>query len=535
MENLMRKNKDFKRLLAVILITLFGMVITVGMIACSESSSTDQSSSSESDTQNSSTEDDLFPRSLAVVSPFDMVVTGESASLTFGDTFKAIGSTTTSRYDQIIEDISDILDAGTAGLCTFNPDLFTSTTTNANCYGPTVTYVGHPDGTPSSGDLPSGDVGIWMATADDGNACAAAQLNARMKGIRDRTKAALMGLATIVCAINTDSSGVYELPDNSTTTVTNIMPTPTGVSWNLATMTHATVSSEDKYSYILDFDYNGNNIYIDMVHIPDSDPTNLYRGRFSYQISETVSYGGNCPSNEVTRNGSLVYNRTSSSKLVIESKDAQFCGLEADGFDNDGIVDETMKYDVSTEPNGWANDFNLLRAEFDPATQLGDYAYAWQAGMGDGNVRAFNMKTSDDGIDTTEDLSATAFFGYGKDIESDDPAITGFIGNWAGPGNSHSLLEKAQKQVVDFNSTTRKFDSTTANIKYAPTNSLDHPGSPFAFDSDDNGSTDYTTAFTNELASGTDTDGDSNATIKETIAAAGISVPSAPTCSNCGP
>jgi hypothetical protein len=531
----MRKKENFKSLLVITLTTLFGLAISVGMIACSESSSTDQSLNSESGTQNSSTEEDLFPRRLAVVSPFDMVDTNESASLTFGDAFNAIGSTTTSRYDQIIEDITDILDAGSTGLCTFNPDLFTPAITNANCYGPTVKYVGHPDGNPSSGDLPSGDVGIWMETANDGNACAAAQLNARMKGITDRTKAALMGLATIVCAINTDSSGAYELPDNSTTTVTNIMPTPTGVSWNRAIMTHATVNSEDKYSYILDFYYNGNNIYIDMVHIPDSNSTGLYRGRFSYLISETVSYGGNCPSNEVTRNGSLVYSRTSSSKLVIESKDAQFCGLEADGLDSDGIVDETMKYNASNSPNGWANDFNLLRAEFNPATQLGDYAYAWQAGMGDGNVRAFNMKISDDGLNATEDLSAVAFFGYGKDIENDDPAINGFIGNWAGPGNDHNLLEKAQKQTVDFNSTTHKFDSTTANIKYAPTNSLNHPGGGFDYDLDGDGNLDSTTAFTNELAPGTDTNSDGTETIEEAIAAAGISVPSAPVCSNCGP
>jgi hypothetical protein len=531
----MRENKNFKKWLAIILTTLLGTVSIIGIIACSDSTSTDQSLNSESETQDSSAEENLFPRSLAVVSPFDMVDTSESVSLAFGDVLNAVGSTSTSRYDQIIEDITAILDAGSAGLCTFNPDLFTSETTNANCYGPEITYVNHPDGTPSSGDLPTGDVGIWMETADNGHACAAAQLNARMKGITDRTKTALMGLATIVCAINNDSSGTYGLPDNSTTTVTKIMPTPTGVSWNLATMTHATVSSEDKYSYILDFDYNGNNIYIDMVHIPDSDSTGLYRGRFSYQISESVSYGGNCPSNEVTRNGSLVYSRTSSSKLVIESKDAQFCGLEADGLDSDGIVDETMKYNASTKPNGWANDFNLLRAEFNSATQLGDYAYAWQAGMGDGNVRAFNMKISDDGVEATEDLSAVAFFGYGKDIENDDPAINGFIGNWAGPGHDHSLLEKAQKQEVAFNSTTRKFDSTAAYIKYAPTNSLNHPGGGFDYDLDGDGNLDSTTAFTNELASGTDTDSDGTETIEETIAAAGISVPSAPACSNCGP
>ena len=531
----MKNNPTLKTFLTITLIAMFSMASIFGMAACGKGSSSTQSLDPDEDSQDLSAEDNHFPRSLAVTSPFDTVAANESASFDSGDTFMAISDTGVSRYDQITADINAILDAGSVGLCTFDPELFLKTAANADCYGPTVKYINHPDGTPADGELPGGDVGLWMETTGDGNACAAAQLNARMQAIRDHTKAALMGLATIVCVINNDSSGTYEIPENSMTDVTTIMPTPSGVSWNLATMTHGEVDSEDKYSYVLDFDYNGNNIYIDMVHIPDSDPTGLYRGRFSYQISETANYGGNCPSNEVTRNGSLVYNRTSSNDLVIESKDAQFCGLEADGLDSNGIVDETMKYDAATEPHGWANDFNLLRAEFDPATRLGDYAYAWQAGMGDGNVRAFNVVASDDGDDATEDFSATAFFGYGEDIENDNPAITGFIGNWAGPNNDHTLLEKAQKQVVDFNATTRKFDSTTANIKYAPTNNLNHPGGGFAFDSDADGTTDSTAAFTNNLASGTDTNSDTIATIEETITAAGINVPSAPSCTYCAP
>lgn len=165
-------------------------------------------------------------------------------------------------------------------------------------------------------------------------------------------------------------------------------------------------------------------------------------------------------------------------------------------------------------------------------TRLGDYAYAWQAGKDDGNVRAFNLLATDE---ATEDFEAIAFFGYGDDIENDDPAIKGFIGNWAGPGNNHNLQENAQKQVVDFNTTTRKFDSTEADIKYAPTNSLNHPGGTFAYDSDADTTLDSTSAFTNELAAGTDTNSDTQATIEETIAEAGVSVPSTPLCANCAP
>jgi hypothetical protein len=449
---------------------------------------------------------------------------------------RAISSDSTSRYNQIAQAISNVLDAESADLCTFDPDLFTITITNANCYGPTVPYENHPDGSsPNSGELPPGDVGIWIATADDDNACSAAQLNARMTGVRDRTKASLMGLASIICAINNDTSGAYTIPSDSTTDVTAIMPEPTGVSWNLATITHETVNTEDKYSYILDFEYNGNRIYIDMAHIPNTDSSSVYRGRFSFRINDTLDYGGNCPSGDITWNGSLVYNRTGSNDISFEMKEAQFCGHDADGWTTDGVVDPTKKYDASTEPNGWANDFNILRADFNPLTETGNYAYAWQAGCMDGNIRAFNVVTTEDEDDETEDLSATAFFGYGEDISNDDPSITGFIGNWAGPGNDHTLQEVAQKQVVAYNGTTEKFDLTSSNITYAPTNSLDHPGDPFAFDSDADETLDSTTAFSNDLVAGADTDSDTVATIEETIAAAGISVPSAPSCSNCEP
>ncbi|MGD9211858.1 MAG: hypothetical protein PVI90_13835 [Desulfobacteraceae bacterium] len=513
-------------------LTLVGIITLTG---CSDNSGSSSSSDTDSDSENLAVQGNLFPRGLAVTSPFDVVDANESASLIFHNPPRAISSSATFRYHQITEAISDILDAQSAGLCTFDPELFMVATTNADCYGPTVLYENHPDGTPADGELPGGDVGIWMETADNNNACAAAQLNARIQGVRDRTKASLMGLASIICAINNDTSGDYTFPENSTLDVTDIMPEPTGVTWNLATMTHSTVDGEDKYAYVLDFDYDDKHIYIDMAHLPDADSQVIYRGRFSFQISESVDYGGNCPSNDVTRNGSLVYNRTGGNHITIESKDAQFCGLEADGLDSDGIVDETMKYSDPSEPNGWANDFNLLRADFDPLTRLGDYAYAWQAGMMDGNVRAFNVLAEDDEDDATEDFSATAFFGYGLDIENDDPSITGFIGNWAGPGNDHTLLEKAQKQIVDFNTTTRKFDSTTANLRYAPTNSLNHPGGGFAFDSNADDTLDATAAFTNELASGIDTDSDTQATIEETMEEAGISVPTAPACLNCEP
>lgn len=486
-------------------------------------------------TTSSTSSSETFPTGLAITSPLD-----SDDGYTKPSVSEKIGTGGTSRYNWATTVISAVLNGASPALCTFRPDMFLTTVTDAACYGPEVSYVGHPDGSPpSSGTLPTGDVGIWTETTSAGHACTAAELNERMKGVKDRSIASLMSLATMVCTINTTSS--LSLPDGITTsvTLTSDMPAVTGVTYNSAVMTYSTTAaSEDKYSYSLDFDYNGQNIVVEMAHIPGSPITN-YRGQFSYRVSDTFT-GGNCPASDVTRNGSFVYNRSGTSNISLELREAMFCGSGSNGLDSDKRVDEDKKYDATTELTGWGNNFSILSASFNPLTQTGDYAYAWQAGPGDGNTRVFNLLVSDDSDDATEDMAVTSFFGYGPDIGDLDPSITGFICNWAGPNNNHTLhwKELAQKQVVSFNSTTRKFDSDSASIIYAPTNSCDYDGlGAFTYDSTGDGSTDTNTAtaITNNLVIGTD-DGTGTLTIEKTISDAGITVPSLPVaCVECAP
>ena len=37
-----------------------------------------------------------------------------------------------------------------------------------------------------------------------------------------------------------------------------------------------------------------------------------------------------------------------------------------------------------------------MTADFDPTTMIGDFAYSWQAGPGDGQSRVFNVRTDED-------------------------------------------------------------------------------------------------------------------------------------------
>lgn len=518
-------------------------LLLIFAVGCSSSggSSSGGGDSDDSDSQRA------FPASLAVASPLDLTSDSGSAALARNLSAKAITDTgADSRYSELIEEINDILEGSSVSACTFDPALFFQVVTNATCYGPTVPYENHPDAlTPNSGELPSGDVGIWLAIdPSSGDACAAAELNARMEGIQARALGALSGLAAMVCTINA-SEGSLSLPDADNTSVdlTSEMPEPDNVTLNSAILSYATTTAgEDKYAYTLDFDFDSDHISVGLVHIPDADSTSTYRGQLYYQISTSLDNGSNCPmvssSVPVTRNGSLVYNRTSDSAMTVEMREGQFCGTGVDGLNTDYVVDATDKFDSVSAPNGWGDDFNLFRADFDPSTQLGDYAYAWQAGHHDGNTRVFNLNVYDDNNATTEDLEATAFFGFGRDAENADPSINGFIFNWAGPGGGdHTLQEYAQKQTVSYNSSTGIFDSDTALITYAPTNSGTYDGSgSFTFDSDADGTvdTDAGAAIAINLASASD-DGTGTYTIEQTIEDAGIVVPDQPTCLECTP
>ena len=64
-----------------------------------------------------------------------------------------------------------------------NLNLTIMSPTNAQCYGPSVSYTTHPVGAGSS-SWPGGDLGIWETTnSATSEACSAAQLNSRMQGV----------------------------------------------------------------------------------------------------------------------------------------------------------------------------------------------------------------------------------------------------------------------------------------------------------------------------------------------------------------
>lgn len=509
---------------------LLGSIVTT--VACS-GAATSTGGSSSSSGENSTVVTSAFPSDLAVASPLDTTENDGSADLSRSSVKFSTSSAHVPTYAAHTAAINEILNSTSPSLCDFDPELFLADENDADCYGPSVDYENHPDASGSSdpklnGELPPGDLGIWEETdATTGHACAAAELNARMRGVSQKSKAALSGLASLICVIN--SNGL-SMPSSSTSDLIAEM-TALGVAdvtFNVATISHEiNADGNDEYSYNLDFNYapgsDSHDIVVDMTHVPGATPAEEYSGQVSYTVTGTQS-GGNCPNTDVTDNGSLQYVRHALDSMDVEVRSGQFCGAGSDGRDTNGLVDPSLKYDAASNPTGWGNNFNLLTANYDPTSLLGDYAYSWQAGPDDGNTRVFNLEVAQ----LASAQMAYTFYGYGDDIESTDGSVEGFICNWAGAGADHDIVESAQYQVVAYDETSGTFTSIESNIGYAPTVACEYDGTgSFVFDTDGDGdlTDEANVAVTNDLLVGTDEDLDGTVTIEETIDAAGFALP----------
>ncbi|MBU0506620.1 MAG: hypothetical protein ABII18_07455 [bacterium] len=468
----------------------------------------------------------MFPTSLAVSSPLSSTTT--SASTTSSSLKYSTTSDIVPTYQHITDEIATLLSGSAA--CSFNPEDFLQQDEDAECYGPEVSYDEHPDATSSAdtaGTLPVGDLGLWVETDPaSGNACAASQLDARMTGMEAKTSAALSGLATMLCVAN--ANGVV-LPDASSPGSVSVLPemialSITDTTINVATVTY--VVSTGNYTYELDFDYTPGtdlyNVYVDMEHASTTDPA-IYSGDLSILVNERFSgaYGTNCPSTDITHNTSVQYNMLSSTEAQMEVRSGEFCGHNADGRDGNGIIDPSLKYSATT-PNGWGNNFAIFTANFDPSDLDGHYAYSWQAGHFDGNTRVLNLTVENSGVD------AFAYFGYGDDVETTNGQVAGFICNWTGPNNDHTIIEYAQFQDMTVDAY-GVVNSVTANIEYAPTVSCEYDGTgAFIFDTDADtllSDEDPTIAIVNDLEAGDELDGDGIPTIEEVIEFEGFILP----------
>ncbi len=408
----------------------------------------------------------------------------------------------------------------------------------ANCYGPQLDYTNHPGG--GSGQLPGGDLGLWLeyepqlwsdpntspsytqtlglGTADaytltygsPGHACSVAQLNGLMRGIEAQSESALTLAAALVA--QAAISGTAVLTDGTPVDLTAAMNSRSGFVFSQATLSR----TEEAIYYVLVLSTDEQaltgggsaahtyGVTVTLAHEPESSaPTERYRGLLTYQILDSDYRGGlQCPSSgppprSAAPSGSLAYHRSSATDLKVQVRQATFCVSDAAAaFTPEGLA-----------LVGWSDNYNAFTANFDPSAAFtgtatvsgtlttdlaGTYAFAWQAGTGDGYSRVFNV-----GVNDMSPMSGESYFGFGRPIQQssghsyvltdtagvlstlrpDDAVLAaeGMFCNWAGPGTGGAVRFQpyAQRQFVQLNESSGFFEvpSGGSDIRYAPTDS----------------------------------------------------------------
>ncbi len=474
----------------------------------------------------------IFPVDLAVASPLHMENVVNAA---------AIDGSWTTGYDIATAEIYSVLTGVTAVTAVFDPAALLMAGADANCYGPTLQYRSHPDsGGSGSGELPHGDLGIWQEVDSTGDACAAAQINARLNGAEQQSQASLLLMAALIDAANDaglpfpTAGGVLDV-----TAAISVAGIP-HVTFTLATISYDVTTGT--WTYYAEFTYTDpvdssvHAMVVSLEYTPDAiAPATEYTGVMHYRANDNQMWG-NCPGSggggatkPVTNNGTLAFARLGADELRIQQRAGAFCGHNVDARTGD-IVDPT---------GDWGDNYSSFTANFAPATMAGDYAYAWQAGVHDRASRVLDV-----GINNFSPLDGEAYYGYGDRVQDNADGVfvaQGMYCNWAAPGSAGGMQPYAQRQFVTFNSTTGHFETPTggSDLRYAPTNNCQYDGDgSFWYDRNLNGVDDETPAELTvmpgsaasplDLMEAVDSDGDGTATIAEKIATRGYNAPVAP-------
>ena len=379
-------------------------------------------------------------------------------------------------------------------------DFFRTAQNAQDCYGPTLNYEEHPDGTAgNSGQLPSGDLGIWRETMPDDNddgveeACAAAQLNAQMDAVESRSTMALAVLAAMKA--NYDATGDADISADLPVGMDS-----SGVDFSVEEIDDGTLSS---YYITLLVDYNDDGVdeevSITLLHEQDDTSEHVYEGLLTLEIKDSFN-GGNCGmgENDVTRYTSVHYVKNAETDLRLQSREGQFCGNTDEDTITHGAFSESVQGQsvyvtgfVLSPLADWSDNFSVFTAAYDPTAVDGEldgrYTYTWQAGNFDSHARILDVGLS-------AGVAGESWFGYGHRVQdvvgvNEFGIIGGFICNWAGPNGDHTLMDYAQRQHLTLDTTagiyTVNDNGSSSNITYAPTNSCEYDGTgSFIYDRD---------------------------------------------------
>ncbi|MFK7858805.1 MAG: hypothetical protein AB8B64_08290 [Granulosicoccus sp.] len=439
----------------------------------------------------------FFPTHLSTASPFsrdqiepasapefDTVMEPIDETLMFDFSSAALQKTSGFRADA--DRIAGILSGRFRLEEFFRPDFLRGSSANAHCFGPQLYYQNHPDGIDGepmndfTSDLPepypalpAGDLGIWTEYDQiTGDACTAAQMNAQLDAARRRTFSGLVTLASIARRLNPEQQAdILSGAEVSVVDKMNALSLP-DVFFEQASISRQSDTEDWIYKVMLfensADDTIGELTSIEMIFNP-GDESELwdYSGVIRFRIEDNIA-SAECADSAVEHLSSLAFEREDQEHLKTEYRSGTYCGHGGvNGFDDNGRVDPI--YSSAVASDGWAGNFSIFTANVNPSSGAGTYAYSWQAGANDSHSRVLNV-----GLNDFEPMDGEAWYGFGQSLDNGAETageINGFICNWAGPGNDHNLIEKAQRQSLVYDSATDLFivPEGGSNITYAPT------------------------------------------------------------------
>lgn len=368
----------------------------------------------------------------------------------------------------------------------FTTDHLRDASNDASCFGPSLFYQNHPDGPDAEpttdfsidannpyASLPAGDLGIWKEYDDmTGDACAAAQMNSQLTSARRRSFAGLVTLATVARRLSVEQQA--EVISGAEVSVVDRMNalSLSDIYFERANISRDVDTGEWFYQVKLiehsPDGTDGKQTRIEMNFHPGSEANRWdYSGVIRFRIEDYID-AASCADESVEHLSSLSFERDSQDLLKTEYRYGLFCGHDGDrGFDSEGSVDPA--YASVGAADGWFRNFTIFTANLNPENGAGSYAYSWQAGVNDSHSRVLNV-----GLNDFEPVDGEAWYGYGASLTGGVEVageINGFICNWAGPGNDHTLLERAQRQSLIFDSASDLFvvPEGGSDITYAPT------------------------------------------------------------------
>lgn len=459
-------------------IACLGLMCAVA-VACSSDSGGKKKKKKKSSAETVYAE--VFPGTLAIASPL--------AQSTSSTRHTALSRTEGKDFASRRERIQTMLSGTTAADCL--AELAMAMGGNGpTCYGPSIYYQNHPDGSPTSGSLPSGDLGIWNAADASGEACIATKMNFEIERAASYVDTGMTAAAMVVCAANVTGSALPAEGETSNLLsaletviedagVENFTPT-------VATVTQNTPSvGESSYTTTLEATVGTADMTVTITH----EPTDSENATFVGEIQITAKVGQS-PRNLI----SVKYEQESDSSLKYEFRKGETTSTDDSTWFSSG---------VPALPSNGGSGYSWGIFNLDPSDGSGKVAYAWVAGSSNENLRSFIAQTDGD--------TGTGYFGYGDsltNVAADSSRahwLDRMICNWAGPNNNHTGVTKVQRQTLERNAG-GMFTASASAIAYAPSLTCNGSGG-FSWSSTEGGTYDaFTTSNSliniSELSSG---------------------------------